>query len=112
MPKNYPRYPIHRLRSTRYRKPGTEHRHPSRGAITNGIHNLQAIGRFATEGTGTMPRTQEAESFVSGSISDLGMTGDQAYYATQATWGILWTGLALIGLGGIYNAAKAAVLLR
>lgn len=59
-----------------------------------------------------MPRTQEAASFVSGSISDLGMTSDQAYYATQATWGTLWTVLALVGLGGIYNAAKAASLLR
>ncbi|WP_297190426.1 hypothetical protein [uncultured Corynebacterium sp.] len=92
--------------------PSVFNAYADRDAITNGIHNLQAIGRFATEGTGTMPRTQEAASFVSGSISDLGMTSDQAYYATQATWGILWTVLALVGLGGIYNAAKADGLLR
>ncbi|MDD7586241.1 MAG: hypothetical protein SPK00_02740 [Corynebacterium glucuronolyticum] len=39
------------------------------------------------------------------------MTGDETYIAAQAGWGILWTVLALVGLGGIYNAAKAAGLL-
>lgn len=86
--------------------------HAPRGAFLDGLNKLQAVGHFGTDGFGTIPKTQEAAAFVGGSISDLGMTVDQAYYATQAIWGILWTVLALVGLGGIYNAAKAAGLLR
>ena len=44
--------------------PSVSNEYADRGAITNGIHSLQAIGIFATEGTGTMPRAQETASFV------------------------------------------------
>lgn len=75
--------------------------------------NLEQLNQgFETYGKGTMPDAPEATKIAQGSISDLEMTGDQAHYATQAIWGILWTVLALVGLGGIYNAAKAAGLLR
>lgn len=46
-----------------------------------------------------------------GSVSKLGMNGEEAYNASQAAWGILWTVLALVGFGGIYNAAKGAGLI-
>lgn len=59
-----------------------------------------------------MPQTDGATEMAAGSISDLGMNGEAAYYATQAGWGILWTVLAIIGAGGIYNTAKQAGVIQ
>lgn len=47
-----------------------------------------------------------------GSVSKLGMNGEEAYNASQAAWGILWTALALISIAGIYTAAQNAGFIK
>lgn len=63
------------------------------------------------DGFEAMPKTEEAQNMALGPVSKLGMNGEEAYNASQAAWGILWTVLALVGFGGIYNAAKGAGLI-
>lgn len=81
------------------------------GNQANAYEIGRLIGHMAKDGYGAMPDTYEAGYMAGGSVSDLGMTGDETYTATQAGWGILWTVLALVGVGSIYNAAKGAGLI-
>ncbi|MCT1443295.1 MULTISPECIES: hypothetical protein [Corynebacterium] len=67
---------------------------------------------FFKNGQGAMPMTEGAMKMASGSITDLKMTGEQTYAASQAGWGLLWTALALIGVAGIYTAAQQAGLIK
>ena len=75
--------------------------------------NLEQLNQgFETYGKGTMPDTPAATKMAQGSISDLEMTGKDAYYGTQAAWGIVWSLISLIGVAGIYNAAQQAGLIQ
>ena len=62
-------------------------------------------------GSGALPNTEGAEDMIYGSVDNLGMRADQAWDASQAGWGLLWTALALIGVAGIYTAAQQAGLI-
>ena len=64
------------------------------------------------DGFGAMPKTEEAQNMALGSVSKLGMNGEEAYNASQAAWGILWTALALISIAGIYTAAQNAGFIK
>lgn len=75
--------------------------------------NLEQLNQgFETYGKGTMPDTPAATKMVQGSISDLEMTGKDVYYGTQAAWGIVWSLISLLGLGGIYALAQQAGLIK
>lgn len=73
---------------------------------------MDFIAMTVVKGTGTMPDTHVALKTAVGSIHDLGMDGESTYYATQAGWGILWTVLALLGVGGFYTAAQQAGIIH
>lgn len=75
--------------------------------------NLEQLNQGSeTYGKGTMPDAPEATKMAQGSISDLEMTGKDAYYGTQAAWGIVWSLISLLGLGGIYALAQQAGLIK
>lgn len=71
--------------------------------------NLEQLNQgFETYGKGTMPDTPAATKMAQGSISDLEMTGKDAW----AAWGIVWSLISLLGLGGIYALAQQAGLIK
>ena len=47
-----------------------------------------------------------------GSVSKLGMNGEEAWNATQAGWSLVWITLSLLGVAGIYTAAQNAGLIK
>lgn len=85
----------------------------ARDSNLDGVYALQLLGKaIENKGWGAMPNTKEAGKMAAGSIQDLGMTGEQAWNATQAGWSLVWITLSLLDVAGIYTAAQNAGLIK
>ncbi|MCT1443294.1 hypothetical protein [Corynebacterium glucuronolyticum] len=85
----------------------------TRDSNLDGLYGLQLVGKaIENNGWGAMPDTKEAGKMAAGSIQDLGMTGEQAWNASQAGWSLVWIALSLLGVAGIYTAAQNAGLIK
>lgn len=66
---------------------------------------------LAKNGQGVIPATEGAGQLALGSIA-AGSSGEQAYYASQVGWGLVWAAVAATGIGAIAVAAQRAGLIK